>query len=82
MAFSLFDSPSQKILLLISISRRSPTTPLSWFGLLPVRSPLLRESLLISVPGLLRWFTSPSLTLLSYFIQIRSTSEDVGYPIR
>ena len=44
-----------------------------WFGLLPVRSPLLRESLLISVPGLLRWFTSPSVTLPYYFIHMRST---------
>ena len=40
-----------------------------WFGLIPVRSPLLRESLLIYVPGLLRWFTSPSVALLTYFIQ-------------
>ena len=41
----------------------------TWFGLLPVRSPLLGESLLISVPGLLRWFTSPSVTPVPYFIQ-------------
>ena len=39
------------------------------FGLLPVRSPLLRESLLISVPALLRWFTSRSVTSVTYFIQ-------------
>ena len=31
------------------------------FGLLPFRSPLLRESLLISFPALLRWFTSRGL---------------------
>ena len=42
----------------------------SRFGLLPVRSPLLGESLLISVPGLLRWFTSPSVTSAAYFIQL------------
>ena len=41
-----------------------------WFGLLRVRSPLLAESLLISVPGLLRWFTSPSITSVAYFIQL------------
>ena len=41
-----------------------------WFGLLRVRSPLLAESLLISVPVLLRWFTSLSLASVSYFIQI------------
>ena len=40
------------------------------FGLLPLRSPLLGESLLISVPELLRWFTSLSLASVSYFIQI------------
>ena len=39
------------------------------FGLFPVRSPLLRDSQLISLPGLLRWFTSPSVALPSYFIQ-------------
>ena len=38
----------------------SPATPLARFGLLPFRSPLLRESLLISFPALLRWFTSRS----------------------
>ena len=43
------------------------------FGLLRVRSPLLTESLLFSFPELLRWFTSLSLTLQTYFIQSRST---------
>ena len=41
------------------------------FRLLPVRSPLLRESLLISFPGLLRWFTSSGMTPPPYFIQAR-----------
>ena len=40
-----------------------PTTPTSlaraWFGLVPVRSPLLRESRLISCRWLLRCFSSP-----------------------
>ena len=39
------------------------------FGLLPVRSPLLGESLLISFPALLRWFTSRSVASAPYFIQ-------------
>ena len=39
-------------------------------GLLPFRSPLLRESRLISFPGLLRWFTSPSFASVPYFIQV------------
>ena len=51
-------------------SYRSPTTPLMRFGLLPVRSPLLGESLLISFPGLLRWFTSPSVASVPYLIRI------------
>ena len=51
-------------------SCRSPTTPLARFGLLPVRSPLLGESQLISVPALLRWFTSCSVTSVPYFIQV------------
>ena len=46
-----------------------PTTPLLRFGLLRFRSPLLTESLLISFPVLLRWFTSHSFSLPTYFIQ-------------
>ena len=42
---------------------------IKWFGLLPVRSPLLRESLLISVPELLRWFTSLSMTSVPYIFR-------------
>ena len=56
------------------------------FGLLPFRSPLLRESLLISFPGLLRWFTSPSLTSGSYLCslpgsgRLRPGVTPFGYP--
>ena len=50
-------------------SPRGPATPLMRFGLLPVRSPLLGESLLISFPALLRWFTSRSVASAPYFIQ-------------
>ena len=39
------------------------------FGLLRVRSPLLAESLLISSPRLLRWFTSPGAAPPHYFIR-------------
>ena len=42
------------------------------FRLLRFRSPLLTESLLISFPVLLRWFTSHSFSLPTYFIQPRS----------
>ena len=41
------------------------------FGLLRVRSPLLAESLLISFPRLLRWFTSPGVAPPDYFIHPR-----------
>ena len=54
-----------------------------WFRLLPFRSPLLRESLLFSVPGVLRWFSSPSFASTLYFIQMWMTrSLSPGYPIR
>ena len=39
------------------------------FGLLRFRSPLLTESLLISFPVLLRWFTSHSMAPAAYFIR-------------
>ena len=39
------------------------------FGLLPFRSPLLGESLLVSFPRLLRWFTSPRVAPVPYFIR-------------
>ena len=41
------------------------------FGLLRVRSPLLAESLLISFPGLLRWFTSPGVAPPRYLLRAR-----------
>ncbi len=55
--------------------------PRSWrFGLLPVRSPLLGESLLISFPGLLRWFTSPSVAHAAYFIRLSMYYHHSGLP--
>ena len=39
------------------------------FGLLRFRSPLLSESRLISVPGVLRWFSSPSLASAHYLFK-------------
>ena len=41
------------------------------FGLFRVRSPLLTESLLISFPELLRWFTSLRFAPPHYFIHVR-----------
>ena len=41
------------------------------FGLLRFRSPLLTESLLISSPALLRWFTSRCMAPPHYFVHAR-----------
>ena len=47
------------------LQQRSPTTPIMpkhhWFGLFPVRSPLLRESLLFSFPTGTKMFQFPAL---------------------
>ncbi len=68
-ALTLSGRPSHAVLLTSAPSLCSPTTPLLRFRLFRVRSPLLTESLLISFPGLLRWFTSSGLTPAAYFIQ-------------
>ena len=81
-AFTLSDAPSQKLLLQISflITPYAVLQPhIKWFGLLPVRSPLLGESLLISVPELLRWFTSLSIAPVYYiFIHSGDIIADAG----
>ena len=52
--FTLFDMSFQNISTSFQLVYRSPTTPQLpkqlWFRLIPVRSPLLRESLLFSFP--------------------------------
>ena len=84
-AFTLFDAPSQKLLLQISFLK-TPYAVLQphnmWFGLLPVRSPLLGESLLISVPELLRWFTSLSVAPVHYIFMHSGNSKLLDYSIR
>ena len=74
----------QQLLLRFNNKYRSPTTPMSpkrhWFGLLPVRSPLLRESRLFSFPVTTKMFqfiTYASLPLQWYLI-----FNQVGCPIR
>ena len=49
---TLYGRPFQSIQLSVTIQYRSPTTPSAstWFALIHVRSPLLAESLLISLP--------------------------------
>ena len=52
------------------------------FGLLPFRSPLLRESRLIYFPRLLRCFSSPSFLDMAMFLPYRTTTLlAVGSPI-
>ena len=61
---------------------RDPTTPImpkhNRFGLLPVRSPLLGESLLFSLPTGTKMFQFPAFASISNM----DTSFEVGFPIR
>lgn len=57
-------SPSSTVLILCS-----PTTPFSWFRLLPFRSPLLRELLLLSIPLATKMFQFTKLSLACPWIQ-------------
>lgn len=47
-----------------------------WFGLIPVRSPLLRESRLISFPPGTEMFHFPGLAPCNLFVQLRVTGHD------
>ena len=55
--------------------QNGPTTPHNkvWFRLFRFRSPLLPESLLISFPRILRWFSSPSFTFAFYLFKGQMT---------
>ena len=86
-AFTLFDRLSQNRSAIMKIYHSAGyphaalQPQLNWFGLFRFRSPLLSESLLISFPGLLRWFSSPSVTSVPYFIQISDDGiASVGLP--
>ena len=54
---------------------RSPTTPIpkNWFGLFPLRSPLLRESIFLSFPPVTKMFQFAGLLSLSLCIHDRIT---------
>ena len=62
--FMLYGRTFQTVLLRWCVVQRCPTTPRlpkqGWFGLLPVRSPLLRESLLFSSPTGTKMFQFPA----------------------
>ena len=55
--------------------RRRPMTP-HWFGLFPFRSPLLRESLLFSIPRGTEMFQFPRFPLPALYIQAGMTGHD------
>ena len=52
----------------------NPKRQASWFGLFPFRSPLLRESRLLSLPPGTEMFQFPGCALLILWIQIRIPS--------
>ena len=65
-AFILYGAPFQALPLASAVQYRGPTTPrapedVARFGLFPVRSPLLGESLLFSFPGGTKMFQFPGL---------------------
>ena len=55
--------------------RRRPMTP-HWFGLIPFRSPLLRESLLLSIPRGTEMFQFPRFPLPALCVQTGMTGHD------
>ncbi len=72
MTLTFFGWPSHAIQL-ASISLLRSSTPYTsiWFGLFPVRSPLLRESISFFLfLRVLRCFSSPGCLLLTYFVQL------------
>ena len=61
----------------------NPRKQASWFGLFPVRSPLLRESNFFLFLWVLRCFSSPRVPLTRLCIHLAvMTSRSLGCPIR
>ena len=53
-----------------------------WFGLFPVRSPLLRESIFLSAPAANEMFQFTAYSVNILCIQILTTLFELGFPIR
>ena len=72
-AITRYGRPFQTFPLSLRVPRRGPATPRQVtpprFRLFPFRSPLLRESLLISLPGGTEMFHFPPFASRAYFIQ-------------
>ena len=70
----------------VTYAVRTPAYKICWFGLFPFRSPLLWESIFLSLPPGTKMFQFPGLSSLPYFIQIMMTGYDssqvapFGYP--
>src|SRR5256886_7634904 len=68
----------------MTLAPRPQSTCVDWFRLFPVRSPLLGESRLISVPAGTEMFHFPALASMALCIQAIDTCllQQVGCPIR
>src|SRR5256885_4996328 len=60
----------------IPVKQRLPAITRDWFGLFPFRSPLLRESLLLSLPVGNEMFHFPTFPPLALCVQARVTGHD------
>ena len=73
-AITLYGDPFQDLPLPVRVPRWSPTTPEGVssrrFGLVPVRSPLLGESLLISFPSGTEMFQFPEFASHAYIFNV------------
>ena len=78
---SSFPLPTQESLMPVLQPQMVETT---WFRLFPVRSPLLRESLLISFPPGTEMFHFPGLASLNLFYSVKDSGTllPVGFPIQ
>ena len=75
-AITHYGQASQLVLLYIvntTLQSYNPNQQVDWFGLLPFRSPLLRESRLIYFPTVTKMFQFTALALLILYIQMRVT---------
>ncbi len=84
--FTLYGAAFQKLHLTFALPQRAPTTPPAswWFGLVRFRSPLLTESLSLSVPPVTEMFHFTGCRDVSamYSQKLDQVLTRSGYPIR
>ena len=81
-AFTLYDRTFQNFLLSIQVPYQGPATPTRkriGLGMIPVRSPLLRESLLLSFPQGTEMFHFPWCRFTTLCIQAVIAEHDFGW---